>query len=121
MLLKLKPTVNFTNIYQAPFCQCSFDEKILTQTVSREKLFKIHSYEKAACKIAGEIDNKVSMSPTFNKQLFHTEAFLYLQIGFVVFWRKEIGTRHQKITKPNVTREKLLNLLSYKKNAIVEC
>jgi len=70
-------------------------------------------------------------------------AFLFLQFDFVIFWQKNIGAKtagkmlmeftfavnfinilhapfaliflHQNITKPNVTREKLLNLVSYKK------
>jgi len=39
----------------------------------------------------------VSISPTFYDQLFHTKAFstafLYLQVGFVIFWQKNIGEK----------------------------
>jgi len=39
----------------------------------------------------------VSISPTFYAQLFCTKvfraAFLYLWLRFVLFWRKEIGTK----------------------------
>lgn len=38
--------VNFTNILQADFLPKFFCPKILSQTVSREKLFKTLSYEK---------------------------------------------------------------------------
>jgi hypothetical protein len=47
----------------------------------------------------------VSISPIFYEQLFHTnvfcEAFMRLQFGFVIFWRKDFGTKaaHKMLVK----------------------
>jgi len=41
--------------------------------------------------------DKVSISPTFYKQLSHTKvfcaAFMFLRLGFVIYWKKEIGEK----------------------------
>jgi len=47
----------------------------------------------------------MSFSPTFNARLFCTKvlcvAFLYVQFGFVSFWRKNIGAKvaHKTLMK----------------------
>ena len=46
-----KPMVNFSNIIQAVFLPISFRQKLLTQTVSTEKLRKTLLFEKAAHKM----------------------------------------------------------------------
>jgi len=39
----------------------------------------------------------VSILPTFYEQCLYTKvfcaAFLYLQLGFVIFWQKNVGTK----------------------------
>jgi hypothetical protein len=46
----------------------------------------------------------VSISPIFYEELFHTKvfcaAFMCLQFGFVIFWRKDFGEKaaHKKLT-----------------------
>jgi hypothetical protein len=58
----------------------------------------------------------VSISPIFYEQLFHTKvfcaAFMCLQFGFVIFWRKDFGAKAArkmlvKLT-PGVSVKKLL-------------
>jgi len=47
----------------------------------------------------------VSISPTFYEQLFHMKvfcaAFMCLQFGFVIFWRKDFGAKaaHKMLVK----------------------
>ncbi len=47
----------------------------------------------------------MSISPIFYEQLFHTKgfcaAFMCLQFGFVIFWRKDFGTKaaHKMLVK----------------------
>jgi hypothetical protein len=49
--------------------------------------------------------NQVSISPIFYEQLFHMKvfctAFMCLQLGFVIFWRKDFGTKaaHKMLVK----------------------
>jgi hypothetical protein len=48
-------------------------------------------------------------SPIFYEQLFHTKvfcaAFMCLQFGFVIFWRKDFGTKaaHKILVKLTLT------------------
>ncbi len=48
---------------------------------------------------------KVSISPIFYEQLFHTKefcaAFMCLQFGFVIFWQKDFGSKasHEMLVK----------------------
>jgi len=51
MLMKLTPVVSFINILQAAFALIFCAKKLQSQTVTREKLFKKLSYEKAAPKM----------------------------------------------------------------------
>jgi len=45
----------------------------------------------------GKASDQVSISPTFYEQLFCTKlfcsAFLYVQVGFVIFWPKNNGAK----------------------------
>jgi hypothetical protein len=47
----------------------------------------------------------MSISPIFYEQLFHTKvfcaAFMRLQCGFVIFWRKDFGAKapHKMLVK----------------------
>jgi hypothetical protein len=47
----------------------------------------------------------MSISPIFYKQLFNTKvlcaAFMCLQFGFVIFWRKDFGAKaaHKMLVK----------------------
>jgi hypothetical protein len=58
----------------------------------------------------------VSISPTFYKQLFCTKvfcaAFMCLQFEFVIFWRKDLGTKaaHKMLVKltPGRQRKRLV-------------
>jgi len=50
MLMKLTPTVSFTNILQAAFLKIFFRQKLQSQTVRRENLRRTLSNEKAAFK-----------------------------------------------------------------------
>jgi hypothetical protein len=50
----------------------------------------------------------VSISPTFYARLFRTkvsrEAFLYLDLRFVLFWRKNIGAKAARNMLVKLTR-----------------
>jgi hypothetical protein len=51
------------------------------------------------------MDHQVLISPIFYEQLFHTNVFcaalMCLQFGFVIFWRKDFGTKaaHKMLLK----------------------
>ena len=64
------------------------------------------------------LSQKVSISPTFYEQLFGTKvfraAFLYLQLRFVDFWRKEISAKAAykmlvKLTIGGISRARALD------------
>ncbi len=80
----LTPGVNFTNILWATFAPKSFCQKITNPN----------------CKYLKAVQRTLvwlSISPIFYKQLFRTKVlcapFMCLQFGFVIFWRKEFGTK----------------------------
>jgi hypothetical protein len=63
----------------------------------------------------GNQGDQVSISPIFYEQLFLTKVFLLtfycLQFGFVIFWRKDLGTKaaHKKLVKltPDIFENKI--------------
>jgi hypothetical protein len=87
-----KAGVNFTNILWAAFAPKSFCQKI------RNPNFK---HIKAAQRALVWL----SISPIFYEQLFHTKilyaAFMSLQFGFLIFWRKDFGAKaaHKMLVK----------------------
>jgi hypothetical protein len=64
----------------------------------------------------------VSISPIFHEQLLHMKvfcaAFMCLQFGFVIFWKKEFGAKaaHKMLVKltPGVNLIKLLTDVIFK-------
>ncbi len=87
-----QPGVNFTNILWAAFAPKSFCQKITNPNFKH-----IKAVQRALVWL--------SISPIFYEQLFHTKvldaAFMCLQFGFLIFWRKDFGTKaaHKMLVK----------------------
>ncbi len=60
------------------------------------------------CHLHNNNNDEVSISPTFYARLFCTkvlhETFLYLDLRFVLFWRKSIGAKATSILLVKLTR-----------------
>ena len=67
---------------------------------------KLFSFFSRLSKSISWKSHQVLISPTFYNQLFCMKvfcaAFMCWQFGFVIFWRKEIGTKYRKIVSHQV-------------------
>jgi hypothetical protein len=89
---KMTTGVNFTNILWAAFAPKSFSLKITNPNFKH-----IKAAQRALVWL--------SISKIFYEQLFHTKvlyaAFMCLQFGVLIFWRKDFGTKagHKMLVK----------------------
>ncbi len=89
---KWHPGVNFTNILWVAFAPQSF-----WQTITNPNCKHLKTVQRTLVWL--------SISPIFYQQLFHTKVlctpFMCLQVGFVIFWRKDFGAKaaHKMLVK----------------------
>ncbi len=92
LIQKCQTGVNFTNILWAAFAP-----KCFWQTITNPNFMHLKTVQRTLVWL--------SISPIFYQQLFHTKVlctpFMYLQVGFVIFWRKDFGTKavHKMLVK----------------------
>ena len=77
-LMKLTPGVNFTNKLQSAFAPVFFCQKIQNRTISREKLLKIISYEKAVHKMLVKLTCTLAFKLTHDTKVFFSQLALFI-------------------------------------------